>query len=73
MSVKSEFKNFIEASEVKLSLKMEELNNKVNKLDNENIALKNKVEQLEQNHIKNNLIIFRLKPTIDNSHYNFVG
>lgn len=45
IDIKAELKKFIEASKDRLSLNIEEFRNKVNKLKNENIELKNKVEQ----------------------------
>lgn len=61
LNVKTELKNFFEAGEVRLVLKLEELKNKINKLESENRELRTKVENLERNQRKNNLIIFGLQ------------
>lgn len=62
---KKEIKSAIEASEVKLLLKIEELNHRVNDLEIENNNLTNKIETLEIISKKNNIIIFGLdKPDL---------
>lgn len=57
---KEELKNLIIASETRLQLKIEELTSKLLQLEEENAGLKNKVEYLEQQSNKNNIIIFGL-------------
>lgn len=57
---RKELKNSIKASEANVLLKIESLNNKIKILEKENIDLKNKVEILERDSRKNNLIIFGL-------------
>lgn len=56
-----EIKSAIEASEARLLMKVEEQKQKANQLEKENIFLKNKVEILERNLKKNNIIIFGLE------------
>ncbi|KAJ8982402.1 hypothetical protein NQ317_017204 [Molorchus minor] len=58
-------KNTIEASEVRLLLKIEELNHKIISLENENLLLKNKVEELDRNSRQKNIIIFGLNKKTD--------
>lgn len=72
IGIKTELKNFIEASEVRISLKIEELKNRVKHLENENALLKDNVEKLERNQRKNNLVIFGLKPVANKTLQNFV-
>lgn len=61
INTKIEIKNAIEASEARILMKIESLKSRVNKLEKENIAIKNKVELLERSGKKNNFIIFGLK------------
>lgn len=58
---KQELKNCIEASEARTLLEVEELRGKVRKLEEENNSLQSKVENLEREIKKKNLIIFGLK------------
>ncbi|CAG9822064.1 unnamed protein product [Phaedon cochleariae] len=51
-------KSTIQAVEVKLSLKIEEINHRLHQAEKENEELKSKVEILERNQRKNNIIIF---------------
>lgn len=58
---KTELKHFIEASETKLSLKVEDLKQKVNSLEKDNQQLKDKIERLERESKKKNLVVFGLQ------------
>lgn len=61
---RNELKNLIEATETRLLLKIEEEKQKINKLTQENESLKLKVEHLERESKKKNLIVFGLnKPS----------
>lgn len=53
----------IAALENKVSLKLDELNNKVTLLEKENVELKSKVENLERVNKKNNIIVFGIPST----------
>ncbi|KAG5888630.1 hypothetical protein JTB14_022646 [Gonioctena quinquepunctata] len=55
---KEELKNSIKASEDRLKLSMEELKQKINYLEAENLTLKNKLEVVERKNKSNNLVIF---------------
>ncbi|KAK9881889.1 hypothetical protein WA026_018085 [Henosepilachna vigintioctopunctata] len=57
---RNDLKGAIEASETTLLLKLESLNQKTQKLERENKILKEKIEALEKQNIKNNLVIFGL-------------
>lgn len=57
---RNELKNSIESSEIRVLLKIETLSNKVNILEKENQELRDKIELLERNSKKNNLVIFGL-------------
>lgn len=57
---RSELKNSIEASEARLLMKIESLNNKIRTLEKEKLELSNKVELLERESKKKNLVIFGL-------------
>lgn len=46
LNVKTELKIFIEAREVRLALKLEELKNRIKTLENENNKLKTEIENL---------------------------
>lgn len=58
---RTELKHFIEASEVKILLKIEELNARVKALEKENEFNKNKIEFIERNLKKNTLLIYGLE------------
>lgn len=58
--VKAELKSVIEASEVRIQLRIEESHERIRQLENENIALKQKVESLERRQNLNNIVIFGL-------------
>lgn len=58
---KSELRNVIEAFETRLLLSQQELKNKVLELEQENECLKSRVEILERNSKKNNIIIHGLQ------------
>lgn len=62
LHVNSELKNFIKPREVRLSLKIKELKNIINKIKRGNIDLKLKTKILESNQKKNILIISWFKP-----------
>lgn len=57
---KTELKNIIEASEVRLLLKIEEGNKRITYLEEENRELKAKLEQIERQSKVNNIVIFGL-------------
>ncbi|KAK9871655.1 hypothetical protein WA026_014103 [Henosepilachna vigintioctopunctata] len=57
---RNDLKGAIDASETSLLLKLESLNQKTQKLERENKILKEKIEALEKQNIKNNLVIFGL-------------
>ncbi|KAJ8947832.1 hypothetical protein NQ318_009976, partial [Aromia moschata] len=61
ITIKKELKAIVEATEVRLLLKIEEFNNRLNKIEKENHEIKNKIETLERNQRKNNIVIFGLK------------
>ncbi|CAH1113528.1 unnamed protein product [Psylliodes chrysocephalus] len=58
-----ELENCIRASEIRLQLQIESLNNKIKTLENENKNLKNKVKIFERDNKLNNIIIFGLNKT----------
>lgn len=60
LNVKNELKNFIEEGEARLLSKLDELTNKINKVEKENTELKNKIEILERKQKRNNIVIFGL-------------
>lgn len=61
INTKNELKNFMEASEVRILIRIEELNNRLKAVEKENKKLKEKLEKAEQSNKKNNLIVFGLK------------
>ncbi|CAG9817050.1 unnamed protein product [Phaedon cochleariae] len=65
IKTRNELKNSIEASEARLLLKLEEANDKINKLELENKILKDKVEYLEREAKRKNLIVFGLQKASD--------
>lgn len=64
---RTELKHFIEASENRLLMKIEEFNEKVKKLENENQNLQNKVEILEREIKKNSVLIYGLEVQENNT------
>ncbi|XP_057663191.1 uncharacterized protein LOC130898139 [Diorhabda carinulata] len=60
ISSKEELKSLIEAVEVRLSLKIEDLYRKLNKVEAENRHLSNKIENIERKTKENNIVIFGL-------------
>lgn len=60
VKTRSDLKNLIEASETRLQMKFEILNNRIKTLEKENIKLNDKIEKLERESKKNNLVIFGL-------------
>lgn len=58
---RTELKHCIEASEIRVRMKIEELNEKIKTLENENIQLKNKLEFLERDQKKNNILVYGLE------------
>lgn len=57
---RSEIRNFIEAVETRLLIKLEEANRRVTNLETENSLLRKQIEQLDRENRKNNLAIFGL-------------
>lgn len=57
---RNELRGSIEASEVRVLLKIESLNSRIRTLEKENRQLKNKVEILDRESRRNNLVIFGL-------------
>lgn len=62
---RTELKNTIDASETRLLLKIEELKSRLNTLEEENLNLKNKIENLETRDKKNNIIVFGINKPED--------
>lgn len=60
LAIKQEIKNAIEASEVRLLLKLESYNEKFRKLEKENTELKQQMERLDRYSRRNNIIVFGL-------------
>lgn len=60
---RTELKSSIEASETRILLKIEDLQQRINKLEHENNSLSNKIESLERASKKNNILVFGLKET----------
>lgn len=58
---RQELKATIEATEVKVLLKIEEINRRLNKVEQQNIEIEEKLEQLDRLGRKNNIIIFGLQ------------
>lgn len=58
---RTEIRNFIEASENRILLRLEDLNGKIKELERENQHLKNKVEFLERGSKKNSILIYGLQ------------
>lgn len=56
-----ELKNIIEASEARVLLKIEELKNKVKTLEEENLSLKIRLEEVDRTKRKNNILLFGLE------------
>lgn len=69
---KEELKNLILASEARLQLKVEELNSRILYIEEENTILKNKVEYLERETKRKNIIIFGLDKEPEEININFV-
>lgn len=57
---RNEIRSYIEASEVRLLLKIEELKLRLDSVEKENLTLQNRIEYLERTNKKNNIIIFGL-------------
>lgn len=57
---KTDLKHFIEASEIRILLKIEEINERVKTLEKENEGLKKKVEYMERDIKKNSILIYGL-------------
>lgn len=62
---RSEIRSFIEASESRLLLKIEEANQKILNLENENHHLKKQIEYLDRENRRNNLAIFGLNKPVN--------
>lgn len=56
--IRSELKNAIEASEVRILLTVEHLKGKITKLENENNQLKRRLDSLDRKSRKNNIVVF---------------
>lgn len=69
---KRELKSVIEAVEVRLILKIEEIKNRLTKLEIVNQQLEEKAERLERKNKENNIIIFGLKHTGQNITTDFI-
>lgn len=57
---KCELRNILEASEARIILKVEDLNAKIKTLEKENEQLKRKIEHIEKDQRKKNLVLFGL-------------
>lgn len=68
-----ELRNTIEASEARILLQLESLNNRIKTLEKENSELKNKVELLDRDSRKNNLIIFGLNINSTETSFDFIS
>lgn len=71
LTSKQEIKSAIEASEVRLLLKIESYSEKIRKLERENSELKQQIEILDRNSRKNNIVVFGLmkseeEPSVEN-------
>ncbi|CAH1102354.1 unnamed protein product [Psylliodes chrysocephalus] len=60
---KNEIKSSVEACETRILLKIETLKNRISEVEKENEFLKDKIETLEQNSKKKNIILFGLNTT----------
>lgn len=60
LKIRAELKSFIDASETRTSLKIEDLKKRVNNLEVENDRLSNKIESIERETKKKNIVIFGL-------------
>ncbi|KAG5879599.1 hypothetical protein JTB14_025246 [Gonioctena quinquepunctata] len=61
---KQELKSLIEAVEVRITLEVEEINRRLNKLEKENKLIQERTENLERKIKENNIVIFGLKQNI---------
>lgn len=59
--IKQELKTTIEAVEIRISQIVEDLRQKLHNIDKENKEILNKIENLEINNRKNNIVIFGLQ------------
>lgn len=69
---KRELKSLIEAVEVRITLKIEDLNRRLNKVEKQNKLFEEKIEQLERKSRENNIIIFGLKHPAQNISLDFL-
>lgn len=69
---KQELKTVIEAVEVRLSLKVEEINREVYRLKKENRLLHETIEKLDRKSKENNIVIFGLKHPPQNISASFI-
>lgn len=65
IKTRRELKNSITASETRLILEIQNLKNRINNLEEENLQLREQLEQSNRNHNKNNIIVFGLKKKND--------
>ncbi|KAG5877264.1 hypothetical protein JTB14_009760 [Gonioctena quinquepunctata] len=70
---KQELKSLIEAVEVRITLKVEEINRRLNKLENENKLIQERTENLERKIKENNIVIFGLKHPGQNITIDFIS
>lgn len=69
---KQELKSLIEAVEVRITLKIEDLNRKINTLQSKNAENTNRIESLERKSKENNIIIFGLESKPDDITIDFI-
>lgn len=70
--IKLELKSVIEAAEVRITLKVEEISRRINKLEKDNNFTAGKLEELERKTKENNIIIFGLKHPKQNIPIDFI-
>lgn len=69
---KQELKSIIEAVEVRITLKIEDINRRLSKVEKQNQLFEEKIEQLERKSKENNIIIFGLKHPAQNISVDFI-
>ncbi|KAG5865271.1 hypothetical protein JTB14_006491 [Gonioctena quinquepunctata] len=70
---KQELKSLIEAVEVRITLKVEEINRRLNKLEKENKLIQERTENIERKIKENNIVIFGLKHPGQNITIDFIS
>lgn len=65
IKIKGELKSIIEETEVRLVSKLDQFSNRLDKLEKENHEIKSRIEFLERNQKRNNVVIFGLKKEIN--------